>query len=168
MMSSHRAQIFNIAVEQATSSTLLMLQSEEDGRILLITISRPDLERLYYYLTDTSTGRPSTHQLMLNALGQLGVDVEKVEITGVKDNVYLAETTLREEGGGLIELDSRPSDAIALAVIVGAPILIRDEVLAEHGMTLEQQVAESADIDQEVEDFRDFLDQVSPDQFRDE
>jgi len=84
-----------------------------------------------------------------------------VSVTELRENTFFASITL-SVGGRELEIDSRPSDAIALAVRSGAPIYAAEEVITESAIEFEHDVEESEDV---VEKFKEFLDQVSPEDF---
>jgi len=100
--------------------------------------------------------RPMTHDLMRDVLTALGVPLVRVEITSLTDGVFHAELVLAAG----IRVDSRASDAIALAVRTGSPVLCSAEIVAVAGIE-----ASSGPAEQEVERFREFLDQISPQDF---
>ncbi|QAY62684.1 bifunctional nuclease family protein [Xylanimonas allomyrinae] len=102
------------------------------------------------------TPRPMTHDLMRDVLGAVGVDLERAEIVALDGGIFFAELVLSNGA----RVDSRASDAIALAMRTGSPVLCSAEVVAAAGIEivdLEQQ--------REVEKFRDFLEHVEPDDF---
>jgi bifunctional DNase/RNase len=100
--------------------------------------------------------RPMTHDLLRNVLTTLGVALERVEITDLTDGVFHAALVLATGA----RVDSRASDAIALAVRTGSPVLCSAEVVAVAGVEASTKPAE-----QEMERFRRFLDQISPEDF---
>lgn len=100
--------------------------------------------------------RPMTHDLLRDVLAALGVTLVRVEITALTDGVFHAELVFSTG----TRVDSRASDAIALAVRTGSPVLCSAEVVAIAGVE-----ASSGPAEQELEKFREFLDQVSPDDF---
>ena len=97
-------------------------------------------------------------------LGQLDARVTRVAVTELRENTFYAQITVQQNGSEL-EIDSRPSDAIALAIRVDAPIFVADDVIEESGIEFEGE-----DVDQEemVDEFKRFLDRVSPDEFASE
>jgi hypothetical protein len=94
-------------------------------------------------------------------LSELEVTCTRVAVTELRENTFYASITLSVNGREL-EIDSRPSDAIALAVRSGAPIFAAEEVIAESAIEFEHDVEESEDV---VEKFKEFLDQVTPEDF---
>ena len=102
-----------------------------------------------------------THDLLSDMLGELDVECTRVSVTELRENTFFASITLSVNGREL-EIDSRPSDAIALAVRSGAPIYAAEEVISESAIEFEHDVEESEDV---VEKFKEFLDEVSPEDF---
>jgi bifunctional DNase/RNase len=112
-------------------------------------------------LQGADTPRPMTHDLLCHVLGELDVKCTQVAVTELRENTFFASITLRVNGREL-EIDSRPSDAIALAVRSGAPIFAAEEVIAESAIEFEHEVEESEEV---IEKFKEFLDEVSPEDF---
>jgi bifunctional DNase/RNase len=102
-----------------------------------------------------------THDLLCEMLGELEVKCTQVAVTELRENTFFASITLNVNGREM-EIDSRPSDAIALAVRAGAPIFAAEEVIAESAIEFEHNVEESEDV---VERFKEFLDEVTPEDF---
>ena len=100
-----------------------------------------------------------THDLLRNLLADLTVQVQRVVVTGLVDGTFYAEIQMTQDGESIVT-SSRPSDAIALAVRATVPIFVEDSVMDEAGIQIEDE--EEA----EVEQFKEFLDQVSPEDFR--
>jgi hypothetical protein len=92
---------------------------------------------------------------------QLNAEVARVTVTELRDNTFIAQITVRGESGE-IELDSRPSDALALAVRVDAPIFAADKVIEDSALEFESDADDADDV---VERFKEFLDDVTPDDF---
>jgi bifunctional DNase/RNase len=102
-----------------------------------------------------------THDLLSEVLTELEVTCSRVSVTELRENTFYASITLTINGRDL-EIDSRPSDALALAVRAGAPIFAAEEVIAESAIEFEHEVEDTEEV---VEKFKDFLDQVSPEDF---
>ena len=102
-----------------------------------------------------------THDLLSEVLGELDVSCTRVAVTELRENTFYASITLAVNGREM-EIDSRPSDALALAVRAGAPIFAAEEVIAESAIEFEHEVEDTEEV---VEKFKDFLDQVTPEDF---
>jgi bifunctional DNase/RNase len=127
-------------------------------RYLPIWIGAVEATAIAFALQGIETPRPMTHDLMRDILRETGIEVERIVISELVDQTFFA-TIRMVSGGSSVEVSSRPSDAIALAVRLGSPIYGAEEVLEQAGIELKD------DEEDEVEKFREFLDQVSPDDF---
>jgi bifunctional DNase/RNase len=105
-----------------------------------------------------------THDLVAEMLTELDVNCTRVAVTELRENTFYASITLSVNGREL-EIDSRPSDALALAVRSGAPIFAAEDVIAESAIEFEHEVEDTEEV---VEKFKDFLENVSPEDFRGE
>ncbi|MCX6389625.1 MAG: bifunctional nuclease family protein, partial [Solirubrobacterales bacterium] len=107
------------------------------------------------------TPRPMTHDLLAETLGELDASCTRVAITELRDNTFYASITISTDGRE-VEIDSRPSDALALAVRSGAPIFAAEDVIDESAIEFEHEVE---DTDEVVEKFKEFLEEVTPEDF---
>ena len=105
-----------------------------------------------------------THDLMKNLLDELGVSIEQVVVTELRDRTFYAELH-PALAGGTHAVSSRPSDAIALAARTGTPIYVNEAVLAEAAYKEDDERAEPAESDEMVEQFRQFIENVNPEDF---
>src|SRR5438874_13822342 len=105
-----------------------------------------------------------THDLVTEMLGQLEAKVVRITVTELRENTFYASITIQQDGSE-IEVDSRPSDAIALAVRAEAPIFADDRVIEESAIEFEGEEVNEEEI---VDEFRKFLDQVTPEEFASE
>ena len=112
-------------------------------------------------LQGASTPRPMTHDLVTDILGQLDAQVTRITVTELRENTFYAQVTVQMDGTE-IDVDSRPSDAIALAIRAEAPIYAADSVIEESAIEFEGEEVNEEEI---VDEFRKFLDQVTPDEF---
>jgi bifunctional DNase/RNase len=112
-------------------------------------------------LQGASTPRPMTHDLVTDMLGELGAEVVRITVTELKENTFYASITVQQNGSE-IEIDSRPSDAIALAVRAEAPIFAAEEVIEESAIEFEDGEVNEEEI---VSEFKQFLENVTPDEF---
>jgi bifunctional DNase/RNase len=120
--------ISGISVDQQAGAAILLLEGEQ-GESLAIAIGVAEATSIAKELEGVEFPRPLTHDLMVTALEALGATLEAVEITDLREDTYFAELVLRDGSGRELRIDSRPSDGIALAVRVDAPIRVRRKVL---------------------------------------
>ena len=150
-------------VEVPANTPMVLLQSQlDDQRLLPIYIGSPEASAIHYALEGVAPPRPLTHDLFVGVLEQLGAQLERVLITEVRDHTYYAELHLLVNGESEV-VDCRPSDAIALAVRTDAPIFAEDELLDEVGQRPEP--AAEDDAEEIIDEFKDFIEHVSPDDF---
>jgi uncharacterized protein len=150
--------LVGVRVELPTQQPIVLLQERDGERYLPIWIGNAEAAAIAFALQGIVTARPLTHDLMKNVLEELGVRVERIVITELKDGTFYAVIEMAQNGSRY-EISSRPSDAIALAVRVNVPIFANEEVLTEASIVIKD------DEEQEVEKFREFLDQVTPEDF---
>lgn len=149
------------------SNTPIALLRERTGerRVLPIFIGGPEATAIAFALEEVVTPRPMTHDLLRNLLDDLGVSIESVSVTELRDRTFYAEIELHA-ADGVHRVSSRPSDAIALAVRVGTPIYAAEEVLDEAGFAAEEESVDDQEPEAEVvEEFRQFIDTVNPEDF---
>ncbi|MCO5314543.1 MAG: bifunctional nuclease family protein [Solirubrobacterales bacterium] len=154
-------QIYGVSFDMVGKQPIVLLKTIDDNRFLPIWIGHPEAAAILMKLQGAETPRPMTHDLMVELLDQVGTSCERISINELRDNTFYASITLSVSGSE-IELDSRPSDALALAVRVEAPIFVSEDVIEESSIEFDQAVEDN---DQVVERFKDFLDDVSPDDF---
>lgn len=148
-------EVIGVRVEMPTNQPLVLLREAEGGRYLPIWIGAVEASAIAYAEQGTATARPLTHELMQNVVLALGDELSEVRIFDVNDGVFFASLVFASGA----EVDARPSDSIALALRAGARILCTEDVLDEAG------IVTTTDEDQEVEKFREFLDEVEPEDF---
>lgn len=148
------------------SNTPIALLRERTGerRVLPIFIGGPEATAIAFALEEVVTPRPMTHDLMRNLLDDLGVSIESVIVTELRDRTFYAEIELHA-ADGVHRISSRPSDAIALAVRVGTPIYASEAVLDEAAFPAEEESDDGEPEAEVVEEFRQFIDSVNPEDF---
>jgi bifunctional DNase/RNase len=154
-------QIYGVSFDMVGKQPIVLLKTVDDNRFLPIWIGHPEAAAILMKLQGADTPRPMTHDLIVDMLDQADTTCERISITELKDNTFFASITL-SIAGSEVEIDSRPSDALALAVRMAAPIFVADEVIDESSIEFEQG---DEDNDEVVEKFKDFLDDVSPEDF---
>jgi bifunctional DNase/RNase len=159
-------ELVGVRVELPTNVPIVLLrETEGDRRVLPIFIGSPEATAIAFALERVETPRPMTHDLLKNLLDELGVSVERVVVTELRDSTFFAEIHLRRNGQNHT-VSSRPSDAIALAARTGTPIFADESVLAEASYPAETTEERSGDDqDEVVEEFRQFIEHVNPEDF---
>ncbi|HVB70026.1 MAG TPA: bifunctional nuclease family protein [Acidimicrobiales bacterium] len=158
-----------VRVDVGTSTPLLLLEEVGGERVLPIFIGAPEATSIAYALQKLETPRPMSHDLLGHVITALGAKVFSVEITELVDNTFFANLRLVRDGAE-VEVSARPSDAVALALRVGAPILVNDELMAAEGRVIELEDSEEADVEERSEsdlvaELREFLDKIRPEDF---
>jgi bifunctional DNase/RNase len=142
------------------SSVMLLRETSGAGRILPIHIGWAEAQAIEWALAHMQTPRPMTHDLMKNLLDEVGVRVERIVVTELRESTFFAEIVL-SVAGEVHAVSARPSDAVALALRVSVPIFADDDVLAEAGVVPQEEEGN----DQMVEEFREFIENVNPEDF---
>jgi bifunctional DNase/RNase len=153
--------IYGVSFDMVGKQPIVLLKTEDGNRFLPIWIGHPEAAAILMKLQGASTPRPMTHDLLTDILGQLDATCERVSVTELRDNTFYATITLSINGNE-VEIDSRPSDALALAVRMDAPIYAADEVIEESSIEFEHEVEDQEEV---VEKFKDFLENVTPEDF---
>ncbi|MEW6638424.1 MAG: bifunctional nuclease family protein, partial [Actinomycetota bacterium] len=125
-----RMSIYGINLDLFSSSPIVILKVENENRYLPIWIGQPEARSILMKLQNQEFSRPLTHDLAVNLVTELGGSMERVTVTELRDSTFFATISLVIDGR-TVEVDSRPSDAIALAVRAGAEIYASDEVIEE-------------------------------------
>ena len=141
---------------------IVLLKAADGNKFLPIWIGHPEAAAILMKLKGASTPRPMTHDLLSEVLEQVDAKCERVSVTELRDNTFFAQITLSINGATEIEIDSRPSDALAIAVRSGAPIFAAEEVIAESAIEFEHEVEDTEEV---VDKFKEFLDRVTPEDF---
>ena len=148
--------VLGVRVEMPTNQPIVLLRERDGDRYLPIWIGAAEATAIAYAQQGVVPPRPLTHDLFKNTLDALGHTLTRVRITELRDGVFHAELDIdggAEAGGTVVE--SRSSDAIALALRAGADIVADEELLAQAGVEMNETE------DDEVEKFKEFLDHVS-------
>lgn len=156
-----RVLVYGVSFDVASKQPIVLLKVEAKNRFLPIWIGQPEAAAILMRLQKAELPRPMTHDLLAATLEQLSATVSAVVVTELRDNTFFAAIVLAVDGQE-IRLDSRPSDAIALAVRTESPIYVSSELLATNGIEFEQEIEDAEEI---VKEFRQFLDEVSPQDF---
>ena len=120
---------------------IILLKGDEDQRTLPIFIGTVEAQSIALYVSSVKMPRPLTHDLMKNVLEYLECGVSRIEVCDIVEGTFIARLILKYDGTE-IEIDSRPSDAIALALRFGAPIFVEDKVMDEAGRIFTEEESE--------------------------
>ena len=153
--------IYGVSFDLVGKQPIVLLKTAEGNRYLPIWIGHSEAAAILMKLQGAEAPRPLTHDLLVNILGELDVDVVRVTVTELRDNTFHASITVQQNGNE-VEIDSRSSDAIAVAVRAHAPIFAADEVIDESAIEMEGDEVNEEEI---VSEFRSFLDHVSAEDF---
>ncbi|MFZ4509651.1 MAG: bifunctional nuclease family protein [Candidatus Nanopelagicales bacterium] len=150
-----RVEVLGVRVEMPSNQPIVLLREVEGDRYLPIWIGATEATAIAYVQQGVVPPRPLTHDLLRDVIDALDRSLTEVRITRLEDGVFFAELHLSE---GVV-VSARPSDAIALALRMSSPIEVDDAVLDEAGVIIPDEEED------EVERFREFLDQVTPEDF---
>jgi bifunctional DNase/RNase len=153
--------IYGVSFDIVGKQPIVLLKTAEGSKFLPIWIGHPEAAAILMKLLGGETPRPMTHDLVTAMLAQLEARVTRITVTELRDNTFYASITIQQDGSE-IEIDSRPSDAIALAVRAEAPIFAHDRLIEESAIEFEGEEVNEEEI---VDEFRKFLDHVTPDEF---
>src|SRR5258707_13883924 len=155
--------IYGVSFDLVGKQPIVLLKTAEGNRYLPIWIGHPEAAAILMKLQGATAPRPLTHDLLVNILGELEVEVVHVTVTELRENTFYASITVKQDGSE-IEIDSRSSDAIAVAVRAQVPIYAADSVIEESAIEFEgDEVNEEAIVDV----VKRVPDKVSADDFAD-
>jgi uncharacterized protein len=143
--------IYGVSFDMVGKQPIVLLKTMDGNRFLPIWIGHPEAAAILMKLQGAPTPRPMTHDLVTDMLGELNARVSKISVTELRENTFYAE------------IDSRPSDALALAVRTSAPIFVADQVIDDSAIEFGSEPAEEQEV---VDEFKKFLEDVSPDDFK--
>jgi bifunctional DNase/RNase len=151
----NQLDVVGVRVEMPSNQPIVLLKEVSGDRYLPIWIGAGEATAIAFAQQGVVPTRPLTHDLLRDIVGALGGELRQVRITALRDGIFFAELDF----GDGIEVSARPSDAIALALRTGTPIFGAEDVLDEAGIPIPDEQED------EAENFRAFLDQISPEDF---
>jgi uncharacterized protein len=153
--------IYGVSFDMVGKQPIVLLKTLDGNKFLPIWIGHPEAAAILTKLQGQSTPRPMTHDLMTDVLTELNARVSRIAVTELRENTFFAVVTLQVNGNE-VEIDSRPSDALALAVRASAPIFVADKVIDDSAIEFGQEPEEAGDV---IDEFKRFLENVSPEDF---
>jgi bifunctional DNase/RNase len=153
--------IYGVSFDMVGKQPIVLLKTLDGNKFLPIWIGHPEAAAILSKLQGQSTPRPMTHDLLTDVLTELNARVSRIAVTELRENTFFAVITLQVNGNE-VEIDSRPSDALALAVRASAPIFVADKVIDDSAIEFGQEPEEAGDV---IDEFKRFLENVSPEDF---
>ena len=157
-------EIESIRVRQETQQRAVVLKVKDSDLYLPIFIGPFEVEAIRFKLMDVEVQRPMTHDLLGSVIGDLGATLESIVVSVLKDDTFFAKIVINYNGN-VVEVDSRPSDAIALAVRANAPIFASDDVIEKAAVTLAVENSDeddsSAELNEQTEVGEEELEKLS-------
>ncbi len=153
-------RVMGIAIDTRSGSPIVVLNDLENRKALPIWIGSAEASAIIRKIENITVTRPMTHDLMIDLIEKAGYVLNRIEINDVDKETYFATVFLVDKDGKTIELDARPSDAIALSIRVDAPIFVTANVLADGSIS-----CDSGKDEEEAQEFRNFIQSVKPSDF---
>ncbi|MCX7613389.1 MAG: bifunctional nuclease family protein [Caldimicrobium sp.] len=169
-MNKIKVLLHGLAIDPVSNSPVMLLKEIQGNRILPIWIGVLEATSIASRLENIQFPRPLTHDLLKNILDFVGIKVPKIEIVDLKDNTYYAIITL-EVQGELVDIDARPSDAVAMALRMGSEIFVHEEVLQKSQTFTEAPYKEQQEemvgaTEEEKEKLKEILEELDPKHFK--
>jgi len=153
-------RVMGIALDTRTGSPIVVLHDKDNRRALPIWIGSAEASAIIRKIENLAVSRPMTHDLIIDIIEKTGYDLNRIEINDVEKETYYAKLFLINDEANVIEIDARPSDAIAVAIRVEAPIFVTSNVLANGSVS-----TDAAKDEEESQDFKSFIQSVKPSDF---
>ncbi len=152
-------KVMGIALDTRTGSPIVVLHDKQNRRALPIWIGSAEASAIIRKIENLNVVRPMTHDLIPDIIKKTGFELDRIEINDVEAETYYA-TLFLKKGDEVIEIDSRPSDAIAVAIRVDAPIFVTANVLSNGSVS-----TDSAKDEEEAQEFKQFVQSIKPSDF---
>lgn len=152
-------EVVGVRIEMPSNQPIVLLKEISGTRYLPIWVGTAEATAIAFSQQGLKPRRPLTHDLLVNILASEKIRLRSVHLTELRDGVFYSDLVLVNENGDEQKVSSRPSDAVALAVRVEAPILATNELFEEAGISIPEQGED------EIEKFKEFLDEISPEDF---
>jgi len=154
-------KVDSIRASLMSEHRVIILKDINAERYLTIWIGPYEADAIAIRLRNIEVARPLTHDLLNNVIGEMGGEISHIIVSDLRNDTFYARIMVNVDGQQ-VEIDSRPSDAIALAVRAEVPIFVEEDVMAQAGITPEEDITEGTDEDG-LSAFRDFIDNLDLD-----
>jgi bifunctional DNase/RNase len=151
--------VVGVRIEMPSNQPIVLLKEISGSRYLPIWVGTAEATAIAFSQQGLKPQRPLTHDLLVDILNSEKIRLRSVHLTELRDGIFYSDLVLVNEDGQEQKVSSRPSDAVALAVRVEAPILATNELFEEAGISIPEQGED------EIEKFKEFLDEISPEDF---
>jgi bifunctional DNase/RNase len=168
-------EVVGVRIEMPSNQPIVLLKEIDGSRFLPIWVGAVEATAIAFAQQGLAAQRPLTHDLLANILEVADLTMTAVHITELKDGVFFAEIQIRDSQSALLKVSARPSDAIAIALRTKSNILAESDLLDQVGIDIPERLIEGdgevgseesgAGSDSELERFREFLDQINPEDF---
>ena len=152
-------ELVGVRIEMPSNQPIVLLKEISGSRYLPIWVGTAEATAIAFSQQGLKPQRPLTHDLLVDILNSEKIRLRSVHLTELRDGIFYSDLVLVNEDGQEQKVSSRPSDAVALAVRVEAPILATNELFEEAGISIPEQGED------EIEKFKEFLDEISPEDF---
>ena len=153
-------KVMGIALDTRTGSPIVVLHDKENRKALPIWIGSAEASAIIRKIENLKVARPMTHDLIIDIIEKSGYNLEKIEINDVEKETYYATLFLTNDEGNTIEIDARPSDAIAVAIRIDAPIFVTTNVISNGSVS-----TDSSKDEEEAQEFKQFVQSIKPSDF---
>ena len=164
-------EVVGVRIEMPSNQPIVLLKEVDGSRFLPIWVGAVEATAIAFAQQGLAPQRPLTHDLISDILVAADLTATSVHITSLQDGVFFAELQIRTEAGTVLKISARPSDAIAIALRTKSNILADSDLLDQVGIDIpdrliaEDDAGNGAAADGELERFREFLDQINPEDF---
>jgi bifunctional DNase/RNase len=168
-------EIVGVRIEMPSNQPIVLLKEVDGSRFLPIWVGAVEATAIAFAQQGMVAQRPLTHDLIANILEAADLTMTAVQVVQLKDGIFYAELQVRTDSGTVLKISARPSDAIAIALRTKSNILADSDLLDEVGIDIPERLLGDGEIglgtggeagsDVELERFREFLDQINPEDF---
>ncbi|MBE7705224.1 MAG: bifunctional nuclease family protein [Cyanobacteria bacterium SIG29] len=153
-------KVMGIAIDTASGSPIIVLNDKDNRKALPIWIGSAEASAIIRKIENIKVIRPMTHDLIIDVVNKTGYRVSRIEINDVEKDTYFATIFLTNDEENEVTIDARPSDAIAVAIRVDAPIYVSAKVLADGSVSCDNEKDEA-----ESQEFKNFIQSIKPSDF---
>ena len=153
-------KVSGIVLDPQSRSPIVVLRDMPERRALMIWIGPPEANAIMLAIENVPLARPATHDLFVNAIEQLGASIHSVQINRMEENTFFAVLRVSAGKGKIMDVDSRPSDAVAIALRTDSPIFVSEEVMISSSIPINPAAEE-----QDAQEFKDFIQDLKPRDF---